>query len=98
MVVCAVVFVASSLLALALSGCGQLRARTVSDVAHDACELFMVERAEVRMKAQRQGVSPLDVARALCAANEVVRPFLMAGREAAPEAVMAAQRMGALPK
>lgn len=59
-------------------------ARTVNDVAREACELFFAEQ---------QGMS-IDVARDVCAAREVLDPFIReilaaqkaAGTEAAPAA------------
>lgn len=81
------------------SGCSSLpRPRAVSDVAHDLCESVLVGRAEVVQKAKQQGLSPLEVARALCLTNEVVRPFLSSADSAGDEAIGSAQNAGLLPK
>jgi len=84
--------------ALGLGGCAAFRTtvRDVSYVAHDLCESVLAQRAEVRAQAERQGISPLDVARALCAINDVVRPFVAGAEHAGDQAVGAAHRMGAL--
>lgn len=71
---------------LTLAGCSGVKpvARTVNDIAREACELFFAEQ---------QGMS-IDVARDVCAAREVVDPFIReilaaqkaAGTEASPAA------------
>lgn len=69
-----------------VAGCSGVKpvARTVNDIAREACELFFSEQ---------QSMS-IDVARDVCAAREVVDPFIReilaaqkaAGTEAAPAA------------
>ena len=74
-------------LALALSSCAGMKpvARTVNDIARGACELFFAEQ---------QGMA-IDVARDVCAAREVLDPFireiLSAQKAAGAEATPAAQ-------
>lgn len=89
--------VISLVLCAPLLGCSSLpKPRSVSDVAHELCESVLIGRPEVVADAKRQGLNPLDVARALCITNDVVRPFLANAEDAGDEAVGSAQRAGLL--
>lgn len=78
--------VVTFLVGLTLPGCSGVKpiARTVNDIAREACELFFSEQ---------QGMS-IETARDVCAAREVLDPFIReilaaqkaAGTEAAPAA------------
>ena len=83
---------------LASTGCASLKSTTrdISDVAHDMCEVVLMRRPEVLAQAKQQKLSPADVAKALCAVNDVVRPFLQGAHRAGAHAVVAAHRLGKL--
>jgi len=85
-------------LILLVPGCGLFHPspRSVSDVAHDLCESVLVGRAEVLGQAKRAGLSPAEVAQALCAVNSIVRPFLLSAGDAGDAAVGNAQQAGLL--
>lgn len=84
--------------ALLTASCSNLTPKTVTDAAHDLCVAVFAGRAEVRAQAARQGVSPVDIARAACAINDVVRPFFAASQTAGDEAMGTAQKMGLVQK
>lgn len=77
---------AVAVLSLALPACSGVKpvARTVNDIAREACELFFAEQ---------QGMT-IEIARDVCAAREVLDPFIReilsaqkaAGTEATPAA------------
>jgi hypothetical protein len=75
-------------LCVVLSSCSGVKpvARTVNDIAREACELFFAEQ---------QGMS-MDVARDVCAARDVLDPFvreiLSAQKAAGAEALPAAKQ------
>jgi hypothetical protein len=83
---------------LLLGGCASFKStvRDVSDVARDMCEVVLAGRPEVVAQAKQQGLSPLEVAKALCAINTVVNPFLQGARDAGEDAVGEAHRAGLL--
>ncbi len=71
-------------LALCFSGCAAVKpiARTVNDIAHEACELFAAEQGD------RLGMSPAE----FCAVHENLKPWIDQLLEAKR---LAAQRVGA---
>ncbi len=71
-------------LVLCFSGCAAVKpiARTVNDIAHEACELFATEQGD------RLGMSPAE----FCAIHENVKPWL---DELLRVNRLAAQRVGA---
>lgn len=83
---------------LGLTSCASLKTATrdVSDVAHDMCEVVMARRPEVLAQAKREKLSPAEVAAALCAANEILNPFLRGANAAGARAVGAAHKLGKL--
>lgn len=70
--------------------------RPISDIAREMCEATLVSRSEVKAQAAREGLTPIEVAQALCALNDVIQPFLVRANEAGDQAVRAATRSGAL--
>lgn len=88
--------VALVLLVLALGGCASIKPalRTASDVAHDACLVVMSERPEVLADAKVKGISGQQAAEVLCAANDVLRPFLVGMQNAGEQAVGNARSVG----
>ncbi len=81
-------------LAFALTGCGHVEPKTVMDAAHDLCVTVFAGRPEIRAQAKKEGLSPIEVARAACAVNDIVRPFFAAGMSAGDEAMGKAQKLG----
>lgn len=82
------------LVLLALSACTNLHPKTVSDAARDLCITVFSERPEVIRQAKNENISPIDIAKAACAVNDVLNPFLLAGRQAGDEAMGQSQKLG----
>jgi hypothetical protein len=80
--------------ALLLSSCTNLHPKTVSDAARDLCEAVFAQRPETIAQAKQQKLSPDEIAKIACAANAVVNPFLLAGRDAGDDAMGQAHKLG----
>ena len=57
----------TAMLAVTSVQCTKVQARTVNDIARDACALFF---------SQQQGISFEDAARGVCSVREVLDPFI----------------------
>lgn len=80
-----------------MPGCSVFKSpRSVSDAAHNLCELVLAERPEVIAQAKQKGISAEEVAKALCQINDIVRPFLAGASDAGDAAVGKAKAAGLL--
>jgi hypothetical protein len=83
---------------LVATACASLKAATrdVSDVAKDMCEVVLAKRPEVLAQAKREKLSPVEVAQALCAVNDIANIFLQGAHRAGAQAVGEAHKLGKL--